>query len=138
MNFDRSVLRARSPRFFSTKASSIVTVSPERSVAEKLTSSSTRSITVCSRLRADILDRRIDLGGDIGERVDAVLAEIERHAFGREQRLVLLDEARFGLGEDAAQIVAGERLEFDADRQAALQFGQEIGRLGDDGKRPRR
>ena len=45
------------------------------------------------------------------------------------QRHVLLDQRGFRLGQDAAEIVARERLELDADRQAALQFGQQIGRL---------
>ena len=47
------------------------------------------------------------------------------------QRDVLLDQARFRLGQDAAEILAGQRAQFDADRQAALQFGQQVGRLGD-------
>ena len=64
-------------------------------------------------------------------RVDAVVAEIERHAFGEEQRLILSHEAGFRLGEDAAEIVTRQRLELDADRQAALQLGQQVGGFGD-------
>jgi hypothetical protein len=51
--------------------------------------------------------------------------------FGRHQRDVLLDQAGFGLGQDALEIVLLQRPKFDADRQAALQFGQQVGRLGD-------
>ena len=35
--------------------------------------------------RADILDRFVDLGGDAGERLDAVVGEGDGHAFGAEQ-----------------------------------------------------
>ena len=52
-------------------------------------------------------------------------------ALGLHQRHGLLDEARLGLGEDAPEIVLGQRRELDADRQAALQLGQEVGRLRD-------
>ena len=45
----KSVFLARSPMCCSTKAASILIVSPERSGAAKEISSSTRSITVCSR-----------------------------------------------------------------------------------------
>ena len=36
--------------------------------------------------RADILDARIHLGGDVGDRVDAVIGEFEPHVFGLQQR----------------------------------------------------
>src|SRR5690606_29867539 len=35
------------------------------------------------------------------------------------------------LREDAAEVLLGQRTQLDADRQAALQLGQEVGRLGD-------
>ena len=44
---------------------------------------------------------------------------------------MLADQIGFRLGEDAAKIVAGEGLQLHADRQAALQFGQQVRRLGD-------
>src|SRR6202035_2545437 len=55
-----------------------------------------------------------------------VLAEIQRHAFGAEKRAILLDETGLRLGQDAPEIVAAERLQFDADRQTSLQLRKEI------------
>ena len=81
--------------------------------------------------RADILDRFVDLGGEFGERVDAVLGEVEDDALGVEQRLVLADQAVFRFAQDAPEILAGQRLELDADRQPSLQFRQQVGRLGE-------
>ena len=54
---------------------------------------------------ADILDRRVHLHRDAGDRVDRIVGEVERQPLGRHQRLVLLDEARLGLRQDAAEIV---------------------------------
>src|SRR6185503_14550621 len=79
---------------------------------------------------ADILDRAVDIGGKRGECIDCVLAESERHLLGLHQGLVLLDEACFRLDQDTAEVVARERVQLDADRQAALQLGQEVRRLG--------
>src|SRR5581483_5551656 len=76
---------------------------------------------------ADILHRCVDLLGQQCDLLDRVGVEIEFDPFGVEQRLVLLDEARFRLDQDALQVAAVERLQFDADRQPALQFGQEVG-----------
>ena len=39
----------------------------------------------------------------------ASAVKFERHALGRQQRHVLLDQRRLGLGQDAAEVVAGER-----------------------------
>ena len=55
---------------------------------------------------------------------------VERQALGRHQRHVLLDEARLRLGQDAAEVLARQRLQLDADRQAALQLRQQVGGLG--------
>ena len=81
--------------------------------------------------RADILDRFVHLGGDAGERLDAVVGEVDRHALGAEQRLILLGQAGAGRRQDADEILLGQRLQLDADRQAALKLGQQVGRLGD-------
>ena len=81
--------------------------------------------------RADVLDRAIDLGGDARDRRDRVVGEVELDAFGPHQRHILLDEARLGVGEDALEILLGQGIELDADRQAALQLGQEVGGPGD-------
>ena len=80
--------------------------------------------------RADVLDRGVDLGGDARQRVDGVVREPKSDAFRRHQGDVLLDEARLRLNQDAAEVLLGERLELDADRQPALQLGQQVRGLG--------
>ena len=75
---------------------------------------------------ADVLDAVIHLHGDIGDGFDGVGFEGEVDAFGFHQGDVLRDETGFRLGEDALEIIAAERPEFDADRQAALKFGQQV------------
>ena len=74
---------------------------------------------------------QFDMNGHIGDRVDGIVREDEVQAFRRHQRGVLLDEAGFRLRQNAAEVLAGQRLQLDADRQAALQLGQKVGRLGD-------
>ena len=59
--------------------------------------------------RADVLDAGIDQHRDVGDGVDGVLGEFERHALGRHQRDVLLDQRGLGLGQDAPEVVAGQR-----------------------------
>ena len=66
--------------------------------------------------------------GDLGDRV---LGKIEGDALGGHQRGVLLDQAGLGLDQDAAQVVAAQRLQLDPDRQAALQLGQQVRGLGE-------
>ena len=80
--------------------------------------------------RADILDAAVDLGGQVGDGFDGFGGEVQGDVLGGQQRLVLVDQAGFRLGQDAHQIVAGQGLKLDADRQAALQFGQKVRRLG--------
>ena len=81
--------------------------------------------------RADILHRGIDGDRDIGERVDGAVGDIQRHALGMHQRNILLDQGSLWFGQDTAHIVAGQRFQFDADRQAPLQLRNQIRRLGD-------
>src|SRR3984957_18315365 len=81
--------------------------------------------------RPDVLDGAVDLGCEAGDRRHRVIGEFEVEAFGLHQRDILLDQARLGVGEDALEIVLGQRFELDADRQAPLQLGQEVGGLGD-------
>ncbi len=80
--------------------------------------------------RPNVLDRRVDLLGQQRQFVDRGVVEIEGNPLGREQCFVLFDQACFRLDEDAPEVVAVERLQFDPDRQSALQFRQQIGRLG--------
>ena len=51
--------------------------------------------------------------------------------FGAEQRLVLLHLAGVGGDEDALEVLHRERIELDADREAALQLGDEVRGLGE-------
>ena len=80
---------------------------------------------------ADILDRLVHLGGDAGERLDAVVGEVDRHALGAEQRLILLGQAGAGRRQDADEILLRQRLQLDPDRQPALELGQQVRGLGD-------
>src|SRR3546814_4753999 len=50
--------------------------------------------------------------------------------FGLHQGLVLLRQRIARFGEDAQEIVRLQRIEFDTNRQAALQFRHQIRRLG--------
>jgi hypothetical protein len=68
----------------------------------------------------------------------ASVLEVELDLLGRQQRLVLLHQARLGLGQDAAEVVLVERREADPDRQAALQLGQHVRTAWRDGTRPSR
>jgi hypothetical protein len=40
-------------------------------------------------------------------------------------------QARLGVGQDRDEILLGQRLQLDADRQAALELGQQVAGLGD-------
>ena len=51
---------------------------------------------------------------------DRVVAEDERHVLGREQRRVLPDERVLGFGQDADEVGLRERVQLDADREAAV------------------
>jgi len=51
---------------------------------------------------------------------DRLVAEDERHVLGREQSGVLPDEDVLGLGQDADDVGLHERVEPDADREAAV------------------
>src|SRR5512134_2361481 len=79
--------------------------------------------------RADVLGPLVDRERGLGETLDAIGPELELHALGLEQRLVLLHQAGVGRGEDALEVGGGERIELDADREAALQLGNQVGRL---------
>ena len=57
--------------------------------------------------------------------------ELELRALGGHQRRVLLGQRVLRLGHDADEVRLGERLELDADREAALQLGDQVARLGD-------
>src|SRR5260370_211141 len=57
--------------------------------------------------------------------------ELQLHAFGFEQRDILPGQRGLGLGQDADEVLHGERLQFHAYGEAALQFWNQIARLRD-------
>ncbi len=81
--------------------------------------------------RADVLGPLVDEGRELGDRRDAFVGERQVDAFGRHQRHVLLDQRAPRLGEDAHELGLAERVELDADREAALQLRNQIRRLRD-------
>ena len=79
---------------------------------------------------ADVFDRCVDVDGDIGERVNGIFGEFQLDVFGLHQRLVLPDKICLGLRQDASEVVTRQCFQFDANRQAPLQFRQKIGGFG--------
>ena len=53
---------------------------------------------------------------------DRIVGKLEMHAFGFQQRYVLLDQRVLRLGQDAHEIVLAQGLELDADREAPLEL----------------
>src|SRR5216684_150117 len=72
---------------------------------------------------ADVFSLLVDDGCKLRDGVDGVVGDVQLHAFGFEQRDVLLDERVFGLGGNADKVFFLLRLQLDANGQAALQFG---------------
>ena len=92
---------ASSASFSSTAAPSRRTVCPPRFGASKLTSSSSRSITVVQAPRADVLGALVDVEGDLRRaRRIASARELERRRPRSPAARVLLDQARVRLGQD--------------------------------------
>ncbi|OMP13440.1 hypothetical protein COLO4_01682 [Corchorus olitorius] len=77
----------------------------------------------------DVLGLLVDLPGDLGEALDALRGELDMQAFGLEQLAVLQGQRSVRLAEDALEVFRAQGLEFDADRQAALQLGNQVARL---------
>src|SRR5690348_1293376 len=80
---------------------------------------------------ADVFGLLVDAGGESRQGRNSILRESQLQALGFEQRGVLLDERIFRLGEDADEILFLEGLQLDANGQTALEFGDQIRRLGD-------
>ena len=70
--------------------------------------------------RPDVLGALVHQSCDARQLGDRLVAEDERHVLGREQRGVLPDEDVLGLGQDADDVGLRERVEPDADREAAV------------------
>src|SRR5213594_21635 len=81
--------------------------------------------------RADVLHLLVRLCRDAGDLLDPVRGELELGPLRRAQRGVLPRERVLGLGEDAHEVLLGERLQLDADREPALQLGDQVRGLGD-------
>ena len=76
-------------------------------------------------------DAPVGLLGVLGDRVDGLVAERELDVLGLHQRCVLAGQRVLGLGQDAHEVVARERVELDADREAPLQLRNQVGDLRD-------
>src|SRR6202158_1013308 len=79
---------------------------------------------------ADVFGLLVHAGGEAGDGGDGVFGDVELDAFGLQQRDVLLDERILRLGQNANKIFFLQRLQLDANGQAALKLGDQIGRLG--------
>ena len=53
---------------------------------------------------ADILDAGIDFGGEVGHGIYGIVSKVEGYRLCFQQRLVLLYETHFGLGQNAHKI----------------------------------
>ena len=120
-----------SPRCSSTKAALTVTLSPERSGA---LNGQVFKNTLHHRVeppRANILDRLVHLGSYMSQRADAVLGEVDHHLLGPHQGGILQGQGVVGFGQDADEILFGQGAQLDPDRQATLEFWQQVRRFGD-------
>ena len=80
--------------------------------------------------RADILRAFIHAEGEAGHFFQRFGGEFQLHALGFEQRRVLLHQRRLRFGENADEIIHGERLQLHADRETSLQFGNQVAWFG--------
>ena len=79
---------------------------------------------------ADVFGLLVHLIGNLGHAPDAVIGKLDNDPFGLQQGLVLLGQAGIGLGQDALEIGHRQGIQFDTDGEAPLQFGNQVGRLG--------
>ena len=75
---------------------------------------------------ADVLHARVHQRRDARDLGDRVGADVERHLLRREQRRVLLGQRVLGLGQDADEVLIGQRLQLDADGEPPLQLGDQV------------
>jgi hypothetical protein len=55
--------------------------------------------------------------------------KVQGHAFGRQQGLILLDQAGRGLGQDGFEVAHRQGGQLHADREAPLQFRDQVAGL---------
>ncbi len=79
---------------------------------------------------ADVLGGAVDQERQVGHGLDGVAGELEHDSFGPEQGLVLADQGGPGFAEDPGEVVAGQVVHLDPNREPALELGHEVGRLG--------
>lgn len=77
---------------------------PARSAALKETLQQTLEQGV-QATGTDVLGLFVDLPGDLGDALDAVLEKLDVQPFGLQQLAVLLGERRMRLGEDALEVL---------------------------------
>ena len=63
--------------------------------------------------------------------IQGIVGEFQLEPLGFKQGCVLLDQRRLRLSKNADKVFHGERLQFHADRKAALQLRDQIAGLGD-------
>ena len=80
---------------------------------------------------ADIFDFAIHLRRDAGDGADAVFGEADIDPLGTDQRAILFGQRCLGVRQDRHEVILGQAFQFDADRQAALQLGEQVAGLGD-------
>ena len=80
---------------------------------------------------ADVLHRAVHLVGDVRQGRDAVGRELQSHPLRGQQFGVLLGQGVLRLGQDAQEVLALQVGQLDPDREAALQLGDQVARLGE-------
>src|SRR5512143_3556437 len=97
-----------------------------------MSSSRTRSASAARTSSTPIdLERPVDALGIARDLADRVVSELERDVLRREEGVVLLQERILRLGQDADEVLLRERVELDADREPALELGDQVRRLRD-------
>src|SRR5262249_41190786 len=80
---------------------------------------------------ADVLERAVDALGVARDLADRLLGEGEVDALRLEERAILLQERALRLRQDPHEVGLRGGAELDADRKAALELGDQVGRLRD-------
>ncbi len=79
--------------------------------------------------RADVFGGFVNLPGGFGNTFNTGIGELDIDAFSCHQRFILHGDGGVWLGQNAFEIAGGQRLKLNANRQAALQFRDQIRRL---------